>query len=78
MIGKLFEKILLSSILSDVIGRRLLRDEQFGFRPKHSTPLQLAHLEERISRNFDEKKLTGAFFLDVANAFDTVWVEGLL
>jgi hypothetical protein len=77
-IGKLFEKILLSRILIEVSGRGLLRDEQFGFRPKHSTTLQLARLVERVTRNFGEKRLTGAIFLDVAKAFDTVWVDGLL
>jgi len=49
-----------------------MRDEQFGFRPRLSTSLQLAHLVEKITRNFGEKWLTGAVFLDVANAFDTV------
>jgi hypothetical protein len=49
-----------------------MRDEQFGFRPKHSTSLQLARLVERITRNFGEKRLTGVVFLDVAKAFDTV------
>jgi hypothetical protein len=39
--------------------------------------LQLARLE-RITRNFSEKRLTGAVFLDVAKAFDTVWIDGLL
>jgi len=73
--GKLFEKILLSRILCEVSGRVLLRNEQFGFRPKYSTSLQLARLVERVSRNFDERRLTGAVFLDVAKAFDTVWVE---
>jgi len=69
----LFEKILL------VINERgLLRDEQFGFRPKHSTSQQLARLAERITRNFGEKRLTGAVSLDVAKAFDTVWIDGLL
>jgi hypothetical protein len=76
-IGKLFEKILLSRIPSEVSERGLLRDEQFGFRPKHSTTLQLARLLERVTRNFGEKRLTGANFLDVAKAFDTVWVDGL-
>ena len=72
-IGKLFEKILLPRILYVVNERGLLRDEQFGFRPGHSTSLQLARLVERITRNFGEKRLTSAVFLDVAKAFDTVW-----
>jgi hypothetical protein len=28
--------------------------------------------------NFGEKRLTGAVFLDVAKAFDTIWIDGLL
>jgi hypothetical protein len=56
----------------------LLRDEQFGFRPRHSTAMQLVRFVERVNRNFDERRLTGTFFLDVAEAFDTVWVKGLL
>ena len=55
-----------------------MRDEQFGFRPRHSTSLQLALLVLRLTRNFGEKRLTGALFLDVTNAFDTVWINGLL
>ena len=31
-----------------------------------------------MSRNFGKKRLTGAVFLDVAKAFDSVWVDGLL
>ena len=71
-ISKLFEKILLARILHEVSERGLMRDEQFGFRPRHSTSLQLACLVERITRNFGEKRLTGAVFLDVSKAFDTV------
>jgi hypothetical protein len=56
----------------------LLRDEQFGFRPRHNTALQLGRLVERVNRNFDERRMTGEVFLDVAKAFDTVWVKGLL
>jgi hypothetical protein len=55
----------------------LLRDEQIGFRPRNSTTLQLARLVERVNRNVNERRLTGADFLDVAKAFDTVWVKGL-
>jgi len=77
-IDKLFEKILLVTFSQVVNERGLLRVEQFGFRPKHSTSLQLARLVERITRNFGEKSVIGAVFLDVAKAFDTVWIDGLL
>jgi hypothetical protein len=78
VIGKLFEEILLARILHEVSERGLMRDEHFGFRPRHSTSLQLARLVERITRNFGEKRLKDAFFLDVAKAFDTVWIDGIL
>jgi hypothetical protein len=55
-----------------------MRDEKFGFLPRHSTSLQLDRLVERIIRNFGEKRLTGAVFLDVTKAFNTVWIDGLL
>jgi hypothetical protein len=71
-IGKLFEKLLLARILHEVNVRGLVRDEQFGFRPTYSTSLRLVRLVERITRNFGEKRLTGAVFLDVAKASDTV------
>jgi len=38
----------------------------------------LARLVERITSNFGQRRLTGAVFLDVDKALDTVWVEGLL
>jgi hypothetical protein len=54
-IGKLFEKILLSRILHEMSGSGLLRDEQFGFRPKHSTALQLARLVESVQEFWREE-----------------------
>jgi hypothetical protein len=50
-----------------------MRDEQFGFRARQSTSLQLARLVDRITRNFGDKRLTG-----VAKAFETVWIDCLL
>jgi len=55
-----------------------MRDEQLGFRPRHITSLQLACIVASMTKNFFEKRLTGAVFLDVAKAFDTVWIDGLL
>jgi len=55
-IGKLFEKILLSMTVYELSGRGPLRDEQFGFSPKHSTASHFTRLIERVSMNFDEKR----------------------
>jgi hypothetical protein len=74
----LFAEILLTRTPSEISGRGLLRDEQFGFRPKHSTVLLLASLVERVSRDFGEKRLTDAVFLDVAKILNIAWVDGLL
>lgn len=62
-------------ILHEVNARGLLRDEQFGFRPKHNTALHLVRIVERFSRTFEEKRLSDAVFLDASNTFDSVWVE---
>jgi hypothetical protein len=40
--------------------------------------LQLAHFIESVTRDFGKKRLTGAIFVDMVQAFDTVWVDGLL
>ena len=68
----------MARILHEVSVRGLMRDEVFRFTPGHSTSLQLALMVERITRNFVEMRLTGVVFLDVAKAFDTVWIDSLL
>jgi len=53
-----------------------MRDEHLGFIPRHTTSFQLVH-DERITRNFGEKRLTGPVFLDVGKASDTLWIDDL-
>ena len=40
--------------------------------------MQVAHLIERITRNFGEKGLTVAVYHDVVIAFDTFWIDDLI
>jgi 16S rRNA C1402 (ribose-2'-O) methylase RsmI len=55
-----------------------MRDEQFGYQLMYSTSLRLALLLESITRDFGEKRLTGAVFRDVTKTFDTILFDGLL
>ena len=76
--NQLFKNILLTRILSEVSGRWLLRKKKFGFRTKHSSAIQVTCLDERVARNFDEKRLIGGGFPDVAIVFYNIWVDCLL
>jgi hypothetical protein len=55
-----------------------LREKQCEFRTRYSTSLQSARLVEGLTRNFGEERITDAIFLDVAKAFDSVWIDFLL
>ena len=50
----------------------ILTSKQFGFRPKLSTGTALAHFTDNILQNMDTGSFTGAVFLDLSKAFDTV------
>jgi hypothetical protein len=59
-------------ILREINKLRSLGEEKIGLLPRHSTTLQLARLVGRANRNSDNRRLTGAVFMDVAKAFDSV------
>jgi hypothetical protein len=76
--SKVFEKLLLKRLRSDVDLSHLIPGYQFGFRPGHS-PVQQAHrVVNAIVTSVEERTLCMAVFLDVAQAFDKVWHIGLL
>ena len=52
--------------------KRILSDNQFGFRPKLSTCLALLQLIDELTRSVDEGNVTVGVFIDLAKAFDTV------
>ncbi|GBP24400.1 Probable RNA-directed DNA polymerase from transposon BS [Eumeta japonica] len=77
-LGKLFEKILKTRLSDHLLGKGLIIDEQFGFRPAHSCPQQVLRLVEYVSEGFETERSTVAVFFDVAKAFDRVWHAGLI
>ncbi len=77
-LSKLFERVLTARLTSFVNQRHLLPNVQFGFRKKHSTVAQLARITDFITNGFNLHKHTGMILLDIENAYDTVWIHGLL
>lgn len=77
-LSKAFEKIILVRINQYITSNNIIINEQFGFRPNHSTTHQLVRLAEHITEKFNSKQHTGMVLLDIEKAFDTVWHHGLL
>ena len=55
----------------------LLSKEQVGFRNGKTTVDQVVLLTQNIKDYFEAKKKTGAVFVDLTAAYDTVWHRGL-
>eukprot|EP00794_Sanderia_malayensis_P016349 gene16349-17993_t len=50
----------------------LLAPNQFGYRSKRSTELATTYFCDNIRRSMDQGELTGAIFVDLSKAFDTI------
>lgn len=77
IISKLFEKLLLKRMKPLIEAKDLIPSHQFGFRDKHSTIDQVHRITNVIEKALEEKKVCSTIFLDVAQAFDKVWHDGL-
>lgn len=78
VIGKLFEKLILKRLKSDINLHDIIPDHQLGFRQNHSTAHQIHRIVNTISTSIEENKFCSAVFLDSSQAFDKVWHKGLL
>ncbi|KAG5676799.1 hypothetical protein PVAND_006607 [Polypedilum vanderplanki] len=77
-VGKLFERIILNFLIHHEDVNNLFINQQFGFRSKHSTTLQIIRIVETASIGFNHNQSTGMVLLDIQKAFDSVWLNGLV
>lgn len=78
ILSKLFEKLLLEKIQPHLNQHNIIPQHQFGFRHKHSTIEQVHRITNCIKKALDERKYCTGVFLDIAQAFDKVWHDGLI
>lgn len=76
--SKITERVILKGLIEFKEKEKIIADHQFDFRKKHSTIQQIIRIINDISINFNKNSVTVMLLLDIAKAFDKVWVEGLI
>jgi hypothetical protein len=77
VIGKIFEKMILTRLMEWEEEQKIFRPQQFGFRARHSTTQQILRITETVSLRFNNDKSTALTLLDIEKAFDSVWHDAL-
>ncbi|RVE54942.1 hypothetical protein evm_000309 [Chilo suppressalis] len=75
---KVLEKVLNNHLTRYLEDHSLIKDRQYGFRPKRSTGDLLAYLTHIWGEAVDKRGESLAISLDIAKAFDRVWHKSLL
>ena len=72
IVSKIIERAVHDQIYSYLSVNNFLSSSQSGFRSQYSTATTVIDVQDYILKNMDEGKVTGAIFLDLKKAFDTV------
>jgi len=83
VLSKIYEKIIhttyvYTQIMKHLETEKIIINEQFGFRPRHSTVAQLMRITELFALEINKKRHAAMILLDLQKAFDSVWHQGLL
>ena len=70
--SKLFEKVVYLRLESYLKSKNILKNNQFGFRQKHSTYMAVLDLYDKISKAIDNNDFAVGVFIDLSKAFDTI------
>ncbi|GBM97576.1 RNA-directed DNA polymerase from mobile element jockey [Araneus ventricosus] len=77
-LSKLGEKFILNRYMKHANQIKIPIPQQFGFTAQLSTTHQLLRVIEHIHEGKANRLATAAIFLDIAKAFDKVWIQGLI
>ena len=77
-IGKIFERILKKRLEYIIEKDNLLSPSQTGFRIEQGTIDCLLRMDNTIRTSMSQNKTTIMIYIDLKNAFDSIWCEGLV
>lgn len=71
-VSKILEKAVHIQVYNYLLEHKILTPRQFGFRPQLSTEIAITHFTDSVLDSMDKGRVTGAVFLDLSKAFDTI------
>ena len=71
-ISKVIEKIIFTQLSTYFNEHKLIFDNQYGFRPKHSTEYAALELVDRIINDMNKKEVPINILFDLSKAFDII------
>lgn len=77
-ISKVYEAIINNRIIEQCNSHKIIPNNQYGFRAKHSTIHAINRLTSDICNYLNQNQIVGATLLDLEKAFDSVWINGLI
>ena len=77
-ISKIFERICYNQLSNYFNDSNLLAEQQYGFRPRHSTKLAAVKLVDFISHKMESGHTPTNIYVDISKAFDKIYFDILL
>jgi hypothetical protein len=72
IISKILERCVYNQLIDHLESHNMLSQQQFGFRKKRSTETASVILLDNIYKEIDNGQISGALFIDLSKAFDTI------
>ena len=78
IVGKIFEMTIYNNVFEYLTTKKLISDNQSGFKPGDSCVNQLLSITHEIYHSLDNGRKVRGVSLDTFKAFDKVWHVGLM